>query len=138
MSNENVELVRRAFDACRRGDAATLREVFAYDNEVQIIGATDCPAPYPPLHDPGFDYKSVSPKGDNKVESEIEYRRDPKRYRGTLTDTIGTVGGERKIVSSTVVWGTETQPYPGPTYDDYAEYEATYGWWGWPIGRRRR
>lgn len=131
MSSANEELVKRAFDACKRGDKDELRRVFDYDNSVQIQGAF-CLADGYPAGKTDINYDPED-QGGGKVKTRVRWRPpDGKEYHATVVDTVSN----GKITASTVEW--TDYPYVGDTENEAPWYAQKYGWWGWPFGRGRR
>lgn len=131
MTTANEELVRRAFDACKRGDKDELRRVFGYDDFVQIQGAfclsgDDYPEGKTDIH---YDPEE---QRDGTVKTSVRWRSGDEEYYATVVDTVSN----GKITASTVEW--TDYPYRGDTDNEPPWYAEKYGWWGWPFGRRRR
>ena len=137
MSNAKRDVVKRALDACEKGDAE-LKRCFDYENEIRTEGIAK-PHPYPLALDPRIDLNYREPVVDgNKVTTDIRLRvkkddGSEEELHATLTDHVP---GDR-ISSSSVKW--KDFDSSGLTADDRLEmYYGLYGWIGWPFGRRRK
>ncbi|HET7478587.1 MAG TPA: hypothetical protein VFJ72_03600 [Rubrobacteraceae bacterium] len=129
MSNENRDLVRRAFEACQQADTTTLKQCFSYDRSVQIQGLAR-PNPYPAGSNVDLHYDTPVEEANSKVRTSYRLKTDDgSEYHAEVVDTI-----ENKKISSSVVTWTDWDPSGNPE-DDAAWYEGKYGWWGWPFGR---